>query len=148
MSALADACPVQAKVAGATRQQIEAAVEKTPFAAWAGVKIIDYSEGHASLSVPCRADMLMHQGFVHGAIVGFVADSACAWAAASVVGEVVTSEYKLNLLAPAVGSELIGIGEVIKASSRQVVCRADVFSVVNAERRLVATALATISRLR
>lgn len=145
---IAEALPAAAKPAGATREQLELALARTPFAAWAGTTILEYGEGHVSLSVPCRPEMKMHMGFAHGAVIGFVADSACAWAAASVVGDVVTSEYKLNLLAPSTGTALVGVGEVVKVSGRQVVCRADVYSVVNAERRIVATALATISRLR
>ncbi len=148
MSATLEAPVAPSRSAGVSRQQLEDAVARTPFAVWAGATIFEYGEGRVSLSVPCRADMTMHQGFMHGAVVGFVADSACTWAAASVVGEVLTSEYKLNLLAPALGSALIGVGEVVKASSRQVVCRADVFSLVDGKRRIVATALATILRLR
>lgn len=148
MSATLEASVAQPSSLGISRQQLEEAIANTPFAVWIGATILDYGSGHVCLSVPCRADLMMHQGFIHGAVVGFVADSACAWAAASVAGEVVTSEYKLNLLAPALGDALVGVGEVIKASNRQVVCRADVFSLVDGKRRIVATALATISRLR
>lgn len=69
------------------------------------------------------------------------------WAAASVADDVVTSEYKLNLLAPARGPALIGRGEVVKATSRQVVVRADVYSGKEGELAHVATALATVARV-
>jgi acyl-coenzyme A thioesterase PaaI-like protein len=73
-----------------------------------------------------------------------VADNACAWAAASVVGDVVTSEYKLHLLAPAIGEKLIGRGRVLKASSRLAVASADVYAVKDGNERHVATMLASI----
>jgi len=60
---------------------------------------------------------------------------------------VVTAEYKINFLAPAVGERLVGEGHVIQAAGRQVVSRADVFAVRGHNRRLVATALATLARL-
>src|SRR3546814_17520952 len=92
--------------------------------------------------------MTQHHGFAHGAIVGYMADTVCAWAAASMVGDVVTSEYKLNLLSPAVGERLTAVGSVVKAGSRQVVTRADVFAVKDGSEKIVATALATIARVR
>lgn len=98
--------------------------------------------------MPVVQRLLQHHGFVHGAVIGFLADSACAWAAASIAGDVVTSEYKLNMIAPATGSKLIAKGEVIKATGRQVVCRADVFAEKDGSAKIVATALATIAKLR
>ncbi|MDP3366456.1 MAG: PaaI family thioesterase, partial [Pseudomonas sp.] len=63
------------------------------------------------------------------------------------VGDVVTSEYKLNLLAPALGERLLCRAEVLKAGQRQAVCRADVFAVKDSQEKLVATGLATIARV-
>ena len=53
--------------------------------------------------------MHQHHGFVHGAVVGFMADSACLGGGLG-GGDVVTSEYTLNLLAPAVGERLVARG--------------------------------------
>jgi uncharacterized protein (TIGR00369 family) len=133
---------------GVPRESLEAAIAKTPFALLLGAKLTKYDVGAVELSVPVAEKLLQHHGFVHGAVIGFLADSACAWAAASVARDVVTSEYKVNLLAPAVGESLFARGEVIKASSRQIVCRADVYAVKDGTERIVATALATIARLR
>jgi acyl-coenzyme A thioesterase PaaI-like protein len=63
-------------------------------------------------------------------------------------GDVVTSEYKINFIAPARGELLIGRGEVIKVTGRQVITRADVFAVSEGTETLVATALATIAKLK
>jgi uncharacterized protein (TIGR00369 family) len=133
---------------GLSRSTLEEVIARTPFAVWIGAKLIRYDPGIVELAVPLRPDLTMHQGFAHGAAIGFVADSACAWAAASVAGEVVTAEYKLNLLAPATGERLLGRGTVVQASRRQVVCRADVHAIKQNESRLVATALATIAVFR
>lgn len=119
-------------------------IKKSPFNAFLGCEILVCEKGVAELQVPIRPDLTQHHGFAHGAIVGCVADNACAWAAASVVGDVVTSEYKLHLLAPAVGDKLIGRGTVLKASSRLVVASADVYAVKDGTERHVATMLASI----
>ena len=133
---------------GMSRSTLEEVISRTPFAVWIGAQITHYEPGVVELTVPLRPDLTMHQGIAHGAVIGFVADSACAWAAASVAGEVVTAEYKMNLLAPATGERLVGRGEVIQASRRPVVCRADVHAIKQGETRLVATALATVAVFR
>jgi uncharacterized protein (TIGR00369 family) len=133
---------------GISRQALEHGIQSTPFAVLLGAELLEYGDGKVSLSVPIVQQVLQHHGFVHGAVIGFLADSACAWAAASIVGDVVTSEYKLNLIAPATGSRLVARGEVIKSTGRQVICRADVFSEKDDVMKMVATALATITKLR
>jgi uncharacterized protein (TIGR00369 family) len=133
---------------GISRQALEHGIQSTPFAVLLGAELLEYGDGKVSLSVPIVQQLLQHHGFVHGAVIGFLADSACAWAAASIVGDVVTSEYKVNLIAPATGSRLVARGEVIKSTGRQVICRADVFSEKDDVMKMVATALATIAKLR
>jgi uncharacterized protein (TIGR00369 family) len=132
---------------GMDLEELQALIEKTAFAKSVGAAVTKFAEGQVELVVPITRELTQHHGFVHGVVVGFVADSACAWAAASVAGDVVTSEYKINLMAPAVGERLIGRGSVIKSISRQVICRADVFVEKNGQERIVATALATIAKL-
>ena len=124
-----------------TMRQIQ---EASPFNKSLGIKLIALEDGYCELELPIRPDLLQFHGYVHGAVVGCVADNACAWAAASVAGSVVTGEYKLNLLAPAVGEMLRGKGYVIKSSRRQVVSRSEVFAVNNGEEKIVAAAQATI----
>lgn len=130
-----------------TREMMEQAIAISPFTNWVGTKLLEFDPGRVKISIAIRKEMTQHHGFAHGAIVGYMADTVCAWAAASVVGDVVTSEYKLNLLAPAVGEELRAVGEVIKAGGRQVVTRADVYAVKDGAEKIVATALATIARV-
>lgn len=127
-----------------SQDEIEEIIAKTPFAVWVGAKLQSYEYGRVEVCIPLKPEIQQHHGFAHGAIVGMLADSACAWAAASVVGDVVTSEYKLSLLAPAVGKTLIGYGTVLHAKGRQIVCRADVYSLNSEKEIFIATALATI----
>lgn len=127
---------------------LQAIIAKTPFAAFLGAEVTSISPGNVELVVPViPTKMNQHHGFVHGAVIGFVADSACAWAAGSVAGDVVTSEYKLNFLAPAIGEKIVGIGSVIKASSRTVVTKAEIYIERSGERKLVAFAVATIAKI-
>ncbi|AKJ30931.1 PaaI family thioesterase [Caldimonas brevitalea] len=130
-----------------SRQALEQAIERSPFTRWAGTRLGHYAAGEVEIEIDVRPEMAQHHGFVHGALVGYLADTACAWAAASTVGDVVTSEYKLNFLAPARGEHLRAVGQVIKSGSRQVVVRADVYCRQAGSEKIVATALATIARV-
>jgi uncharacterized protein (TIGR00369 family) len=129
-------------------QALESVVGNTPFASLLGAKILAVSPGSVELAVDVKPEIMnQHHGFVHGAVMGFVADSACTWAAGSLVGDVVTSEYKIHFLAPAIGGRLIGRGRVIKASSRIVVTQADIYCLKNGAEKLVAIAMATIVKV-
>lgn len=127
---------------------LQTVVANTSFASFLGAQILKASPGSVELAIDVRPDIMnQHHGFVHGAVMGFVADSACAWAAGTVAGDVVTAEYKLHFLAPAVGQRVIGRGKVIKASSRIVVTQADIYCVNKGLEKLVAISLATIVKV-
>ena len=104
-------------------------------------------KGEAELVIPLKPELLQHHGYAHGAIVGAAADNACAWAAASAVGDVVTSSYTIQFLAPAKGDQLRARGIVLKAGKRQVSCEAKVWCRDAGEERLVAVALAMITQV-
>ncbi|MFK5037002.1 PaaI family thioesterase, partial [Klebsiella pneumoniae] len=76
--------------------------------------------GVVKVAVSLRPDLTQHHGFAHGGVVGALADTACAWAAASVVGDVVTGSYTLQFLAPARGARLAATARVIRAGRRSV----------------------------
>ncbi|WOE75604.1 PaaI family thioesterase [Alterisphingorhabdus coralli] len=121
------------------------AVQGSGFSRHLGVEPIRCWEGESELVLEVRDDMTQHHGFAHGAIVGLMADNACAWAGASVIGDVVTGGYTINFLNPAIGSHLRAKGQVVKAGKRQVIVRADVWAESEGkEPTHVATAQATI----
>lgn len=123
----------------------QVAVGRSGFSNWLQVEPVTVWEGRSELLLHLRPEMTQHHGFAHGAIVGLMADNACAWAAASVLGDVVTGGYTINFLAPATGTALRANGTVVKAGKRQAVVRADVWSEAEGEEpRLVASAMGTV----
>ena len=121
------------------------AVKGSGFSNWLQVEPITVWQGESELLIELRPEMTQHHGFAHGAIVGLMADNACAWAGASVVGDVVTGGYTINFLRPAKGERLRAKGQVIKPGKRQVIVRADVWSESEGSDAVhVATAQATI----
>lgn len=119
--------------------------KRAAFTQWLGAELVACHDGHAELSLPFREDLTQHNGFLHGALVGFLIDYACAWAAGSISkGSVVTSQFQVNLIAPGIGERFIGIGDVVKASKRQIVTRAEAFAETPDGRKLIAVGSATI----
>src|SRR5436189_1034664 len=76
-----------------------------------------FAPGAVEIALPFRDDLTQQKGFVHGGIIGMIADTACGYAAYSLMPadcSLVTVEYKMNILAPATRS-LVARGEVVKA---------------------------------
>lgn len=104
------------------------AVGRSGFSTWLDVEPVKVWKGESELTIELRPEMTQHHGYAHGAIVGLMADNACAWAGASVAGDVVTGGYTIDFLRPAKGERLRARGTVVKAGKRQVVVRADVWA--------------------
>ncbi len=118
------------------------------FNAWLNVELVAAGNGQVESLLDIRPDMQQHHGFVHGGIVGALADNTCAWAAATVAGDVVTSSYTLQFLAPAVGERLRAMAKTIKAGKRNISVETKVFCEnKDGESKLVAVALASIANV-
>ena len=111
-----------------------------------GATLAEVSPGVIEIALPFREDLTQQKGYVHGGIIGMIADSACGYAAFSLMPadcSLVTVEYKINILAPATTS-LIARGEVVKAGRTLTVARAEVYA---QDRRHVATMQQTLMML-
>ena len=119
-----------------------------PFSVLIGAELHALSPGHCELHVPVSEKILQQNGFVHGGVVSYAADNALTYAGGTMLDwAVVTSEFKINYLRPAIGERLIARAEAVYAGKSQAVCRCDVFMVVNGDEKLCAVAQGTIARL-
>lgn len=127
-------------------QALRESAQASGFNRWSGMRLIAAGGGQVCLELDVREEQTQHHGFVHGGIVGALADTACSWAAATLAGDVVTASYTLHLHAPATTALLRTRAAVIKQGKRMVSVEAQVLAVddAGAERR-VATALALIA---
>ncbi len=130
-----------------TLADMEEYLRQSRYTTLIGAYVTKCADGKAELRLPFKDDLTQHHGFIHGSLFGFLADAACAWAAGSVAGDVRTSEYKINMLAPGAGDEFIGRGKVVKVTRRTVVAQAEVFAVQAGEEKLIAIATATLMRV-
>ena len=86
--------------------------------------------GRVEVALAYRDDLTQQKGFIHGGIIGMIADTACGYAAFSLMPadcSLVTVEYKINILAPALGS-LLAKGQVVKPGRTLTIARAEVYS--------------------
>jgi uncharacterized protein (TIGR00369 family) len=119
-----------------------------PFSVLLGAELLSLSQGSAELKIPIKADLKQQHGFVHGGVISYAADNALTYAGGSALGEgVVTSEFKINYVRPAMGEFLIARASVVHAGKNQAVCRCEVYFSDKGTERLCATAQGTIARL-
>ena len=113
-----------------------------------GARLALVEPGIVEIALPYRADLTQQNGYLHAGIVTTIADSACGYAALSLMPEgsgVLSVEFKVNLLRPARGDSFVTRAEVIKAGRTLSVVRADVFAIdAGDERKLVATMQGTM----
>jgi uncharacterized protein (TIGR00369 family) len=107
--------------------------------------------GEIEIRLPFRPELTQQHGFLHAGVVAAALDSACGYAALSLIPEgmeVLTIEFKTNLLAPAHGEELIARGRVVRAGRTITVCQADGLMLAGETETVIATMLATIMTVR
>ncbi len=122
-------------------------LKSQPFSILIGAELEAFEQGMATLSIPIQDKLKQQHGFVHGGVVSYLADNALTYAGGSVLGDSVTSEYKINYLRPALGEKLIARASVVSSGKTQAVCQCKVFAVANGEERVVALAQGTIRKV-
>jgi len=117
-----------------------------------GAELMRVEPGRVEIALPFRTDLTQQHGYLHAGIVTTIADSACGYAAYSLMppkSEVLSVEFKVNLLRPAKGEKFLAVAEVVKAGKTLTVVRADVFGIDEEDQReLIATMLGTMICIR
>ena len=112
-----------------------------------GASLERVAPGEVDIRLPFRSDLSQQHGFLHAGATTSIADSACGYAALSLMppgAAVLTVEFKVNLLAPAAGQTFAARGRVLKAGRTLTTCSGDVFAADGGEETHVLTMLATI----
>jgi uncharacterized protein (TIGR00369 family) len=112
-----------------------------------GATLNRVSPGFVEIAMAPTAAISQQHGFVHAGAVSAIADSAAGYAALSLMPSdagVLTTEFKINLLAPASGDRIIARGRVIKAGRTLTLAQSDVFAVKDGQEKLIAFLSATL----
>ena len=118
-----------------------------PFSVLLGTELELFEPGKAVLTLAVRKELKQQHGFVHGGVVSYLADNALTYAGGSVLGDSLTSEYKINYLRPAIGDKLVARASVLSAGKKQAVCQCEVWAVGDGGERMVAVAQGTIIKV-
>jgi uncharacterized protein (TIGR00369 family) len=114
-----------------------------------GARLSRIGAGEVDIELPYSEHVGQQAGFVHAGALAAIADSACGGAAITMWpagSDVVSIEFKLNLLAPARGERFVARAHVVRAGKTITVCSADVFAIDGSSETLVATMLGTMMR--
>lgn len=116
-----------------------------------GATLVSIGPGRVTLEMPFRADLTQQHGFLHAGIVTTALDSACGYAAFSLMppaAEVLTVEFKSNFLNPAKGEHFRFEGEVLKPGRSLMVTQGRAYAISGAEEVLISAMTATMMVMR
>ncbi|KQV46810.1 phenylacetic acid degradation protein [Pelomonas sp. Root1217] len=120
---------------------------KQPFSVLLGAELVALTPGKVDLQLALKPEHRQQDGFAHGGIVSYLADNALTYAGGTAMQvPVLTSEFKINYVRPAVGERLIARASAEAVSKTQAVCRCEVFAVKDGAEKLCALAQGTIVR--
>jgi uncharacterized protein (TIGR00369 family) len=114
-----------------------------------GARLVSIAEGEVQIELPFNEMLSQQHGYVHAGAITSIVDSACGYAALTKAPpdcDVVTAEFKINLVRPAVGDRFLAIGRVQNAGRLLTVCTGEVraFAGTSAAYKIVALIQATI----
>jgi uncharacterized protein (TIGR00369 family) len=135
----------------AIAQRVRASFDKQGLMRHLGAELREIDRGRVTIALPSRDEVTQQHGYIHAGATSAIADSAGGYAALTVFpddAEVLTVEYKINLLAPAESERLDAIGTVVKAGRTLTVCALEVFGIRGDQRTLVATGQQTLICIR
>ncbi|MFJ5657467.1 PaaI family thioesterase [Streptomyces microflavus] len=140
----------QEQAAPGIRDRIGASFGRQGLMAHLGARLAHIGPGYVHIVLPVRPEVTQQHGYVHAGATSAIADSAGGYAALTLFdeeSEVLTVEYKINLLAPAAGEYLEAVGTVLKPGRTLSVCRLEVYGVqADGTRKLVANGQQTLIR--
>ena len=122
-------------------EEIKTSFAKQTIMALIGGELTRVEPGVVEISLSYRSDLTQQHGYVHAGIITTIADSACGYAAYTLMppnSDVLAVEFKVNLLRPAKGETFLARAEVIKSGRTLTVVRADVHAITGERRELVA----------
>jgi uncharacterized protein (TIGR00369 family) len=123
-------------------------LSRQPFSCYMETIFEKAEQGDVVLSLKIKDEFKQNYGAVHGGVISYMIDAGLSYAAASEIGDCVTSELKINYLRAATGEKIIARAQSIFVGSRQVVCECKVFSwSAGKEESLVAVGIGTVNRI-
>ncbi|SDS23010.1 uncharacterized domain 1-containing protein [Halopseudomonas xinjiangensis] len=109
------------------------------FNSWLGLEVITAAPGEVELRMKWKKEMGQYSGFLHAGVQGALIDTACGFAAATLSGRVLASQFTVRCLRPAVGDRFRVVAKVTKPGRQQIFTTAELYATQDGEEKLVAT---------
>ena len=109
--------------------RIAASFDAQGLMATIGARLVHVADGEVHIALPFSKALSQQHGYLHAGATTSIVDSACGYAAltkAPAGFEVVTAEFKINLMRPALGERFLAIGRVVNAGRLMTVCSGEV----------------------
>jgi uncharacterized protein (TIGR00369 family) len=127
--------------------RVHASFARQQFMATLGARLTRVEPGEVDIELAFRNDLTQQHGFLHAGVLASAADSACGYAALSLMprgAAVLSIEFKINMLSPATGDRIVARSRVIRAGRTVTVCWGEVTAYTGDSEKLVATMVATM----
>lgn len=129
------------------QERIAASFNSQGLMATLGAHLVSVADGEVQIALPFSERLSQQHGYVHAGAITSVVDSACGYAALTKAPpeyEVVTAEFKINFLRPAIGERFLAIGKVQNSGKLLTVCTGEVRAISGTTRKVIAIIQATI----
>jgi uncharacterized protein (TIGR00369 family) len=116
-----------------------------------GASLAHVAPGEVDIELPFSPRLTQQHGFLHAGAIASILDSACGYAASTLMdadAAVLTVEFKINLLEPAMGDRFVAHGRVVRAGRTVTVCRGDAVAEAGGGEKVVAIVTATVMTVR
>jgi uncharacterized protein (TIGR00369 family) len=131
----------------AFEERVRASLARQEFMATLGARLASVAPGEVALELPFDRRLTQQSGFLHAGVVAALADNACGYAALSLMpanAEVLSVEFKVNMLRPAAAPLFRAAGRVVRAGRTLTVCTAEVRAIEGGKETVVALMQATM----
>lgn len=116
-----------------------------------GAELISVADGEVHIALPYSGQLSQQHGYIHAGAITSIVDNACGYAALTKAppgAEVVTAEFKVNFVRPAIGERFVAIGKIQSSGKLLTVCTGEVHAFSDSGSKLVAIMQATIVTVR
>lgn len=120
-------------------EQLRGISRQAEFNQWLGLEVVSAAPGEVQIHINWKKEMGQYSGFLHAGIQGALIDTACGFAAATMSGRVLASQFTVRCLRPAVGEHFRAAARVMKPGRQQIFTTAELYATQDGEEKLVAT---------
>lgn len=127
--------------------RIRSSFARQAFMTTLGAELVAIEPGQVVIELPFRRDLTQQHGFLHAGVLAAVADSACGYAALSLMpagAAVLSVEFKINLMQPAAGPRFRALGKVLRAGRTLTICTGEVQACKDDRQVVIAVMQATL----